>query len=179
MGKCVAILLVTLLFTTFAWGQFPSGNVFIGYSYTQTQLVPGQSTNLNGWNGSLEAKILPLLGIVADVSGHYGSQDTEILGIGGDANLSEYNYMFGPQLSFKLAKFRPFVHALVGGGHIGETLAGASSSSNSIADAFGGGIDYHLVPLISWRLQLDALQTRFFSTSQNNVRFSTGIVVHF
>jgi hypothetical protein len=36
-----------------------------------------------------------------------------------------------------------------------------------------------LIPLISWRLQGDLLQTRFFSTTQNNVRISTGIVVHF
>jgi Outer membrane protein beta-barrel domain len=179
MGKCATILLVALLFTTFAWGQIPSGNVFIGYSYTQTNLVPGQSTNMNGWNGSVEGQFLPLLGVVADLSGHYGSQVTTISGIGGSANLSEYNFLFGPRLSFKLHKFRPFVHALFGGGHIGASLRGASTSSSSFADALGGGFDYRLVPLISWRVQLDALQTRFFSTSQTNPRFSTGIAIHF
>jgi len=179
MGKGGAVVVATLLFTAGAWGQLLSGNAFIGYSYTQTNLTAGQSTNLNGWNGSVEMKVLPLLGIVGDVSGHYGSQDTEVLGIGGDAKLSEYNFLFGPQLSFKLGKFRPFVHALFGGAHLGETLSGASSSSNSFADALGGGIDYHLFPLISWRIQLDALQTRFFSATQNNPRFSTGIVFHF
>jgi hypothetical protein len=179
MVKVGAVVAVAFLFTACSWGQLLSGNAFIGYSYTQTNLTPAQSTNLNGWNGSVELKVLPLLGVVADVSGHYGSQDTEVLGIGGDANLSEYNYLFGPQLSFKLGKFRPFVHALFGGAHIGETLSTASNSSNSFADALGGGIDYHLFPLISWRFQLDALQTRFFGTTQNNPRFSTGIVVHF
>lgn len=44
MGKCAAISLVGLLFTVSAWGQLPSGNVFFGYSYTQTNLTPGQST---------------------------------------------------------------------------------------------------------------------------------------
>ena len=179
MGKCATILWVALFFTTFAWGQIPSGNVFIGYSYTQTNLVPGQSTNMNGWNGSVEGQFLPLLGIVADLSGHYGSQNTTISGVGGNANLSEYNFLFGPQLSFKVHKFRPFVHALFGGGHIGASLTGVSTSSSSFSDAFGGGLDYHLFPLISWRLQGDLLQTRFFSTSQNNPRFSTGIVIHF
>lgn len=179
MGKGGAVVVASLLFTACAWGQLLSGNAFIGYSYTQTNLTPGQSTSLNGWNGSVEMKVLPLLGLVADVSGHYGSQDTTVLGIGGQANLSEYNFLFGPQLSFKVGKFRPFVHALFGGAHLGETLSGASASANSFSDALGGGIDYHLIPLISWRVQADALQTRFFSTSQNNVRFSTGIVVHF
>jgi hypothetical protein len=54
-----------------------------------------------------------------------------------------------------------------------------SSSDTSFAYALGGGIDYHLIPLISWRVQGDLLQTRFFSNTQNNVRISTGIVVHF
>lgn len=179
MGKCAAISVATLLFTAFAWGQLPSGNVFIGYSYTQTNLAPGQSTNMNGWNGSVEGQFLPLLGVVADVSGHYGSQAITITGVGGNANVSEYNFLFGPELSFKVHKLRPFAHALLGAGHVSASLTRASTSSSSFSDALGGGLDYHLVPLISWRVQLEALQTRFFSTSQNNVRFSTGIVVHF
>ena len=179
MGKCAAILLVALFCTTFAWGQLPSGNVFFGYSYTQTNLVPGQSTGLNGWNGSIEGQLLPLLGVVADVSGHYGSQDTTINGVGGNANISEYNFLFGPELSFKVWRIRPFVHALIGGGHIGTSLSGASTSSGSFADALGGGVDYRFARILGWRFQLEALQTRFFSSSQTNARFSTGIVVHF
>jgi hypothetical protein len=78
-----------------------------------------------------------------------------------------------------VGKFRPFAHALLGGGHINVSASGLSNSSTSFADALGGGLDYHLIPLISWRIQADALQTRFFSGTQNNVRVSTGIVVHF
>jgi hypothetical protein len=93
--------------------------------------------------------------------------------------VSEYNFLFGPELSFKIHKFRPFAHALIGAGYISASFTGVSTSSSGFSDALGGGIDYHLIPLISWRFQLEALQTRFFSTSQNNVRFSTGVVVHF
>jgi len=71
------------------------------------------------------------------------------------------------------------VHALIGAGHIHESASALSNSDTSFADALGGGLDYHLIPLISWRFQADALQTRFFNGSQNNLRFSTGIVVHF
>jgi hypothetical protein len=179
MGKCAAILWVALLFTTCAWGQLPSGNVFFGYSYTQTNLVPGQSTGLNGWEGSIEGQLLPLLGLVADFSGHYGSQDTTINGVGGSANLSEYNFLFGPELSFKVSRIRPFVHALIGGGHIGASLSASSTSSGSFSDALGGGLDYRFARILGWRFQLEALQTRFFNSSQTNARFSTGIVVHF
>jgi len=32
---------------------------------------------------------------------------------------------------------------------------------------------------LHWRFQADYLQTRFFSQTQNDFRFSTGIVFHF
>jgi hypothetical protein len=188
MRKTVPICLLVFV-ASLAFGQLPSGNVYFGYSHTGTNLVPGQSTGLNGWNGSVEGKVLPLLGLVADFSGDYGSQSlTTACPLGAlppcpsplaNVNVSEYNFLFGPRLSFKVSKFRPFVHALIGVGHIRESAASLSNTDNSFADALGGGLDYHLIPLISWRLQFDALQTRFFNSSQSNLRFSTGIVVNF
>jgi hypothetical protein len=178
-----------LLWASWAFAQLPSGNVYFGYSHTDTNLVPGQSTGLNGWNGSVEGKFLPLLGLVADFSGDYGSQSLPIAcplqllppcsPQPSNVDVSEYNFLFGPRLSFRVAKFRPFVHALIGVGHIRESASVLSNTDTSFADALGGGLDYHLIPLISWRLQFDALQTRFFNSSQNNLRFSTGIVVNF
>jgi hypothetical protein len=168
MCKSAVAGLVVLLLASSASAQISSGNVFFGYSHTSTNLVPGKSTGLNGWNGSVEGKVLPLLGLVGDLSGVYGSQNT-----------SEYNFLFGPRLSFSVKKFRPFAHALIGVGHIRAGASGVSNSSTSFADALGGGLDYHLIPLISWRIQLDALQTHFFSSSQSNVRVSTGIAIHF
>jgi hypothetical protein len=135
-----------------------------------------------------EGQVLPLLSLVADFSGQYGSQNLPVVcalpvlpctGPVTSADVSEYNFLFGPRISFKVGKFRPFVHALIGASHVRASATGISSSDTSFADALGGGLDYRLIPLISWRFQLDALQTRFFSSSQNNVRFSTGIVVHF
>jgi len=189
MCKAAAVLLVLLLSSSFALGQPPSGNVYFGYSRTDTNLTPGQSTGLNGWNGSVEGKVLPFIGLVADFSGHYGSQNVPVacpLQIlppcspqPSNVDVSEYNFLFGPRVSFKISKFRPFVHALIGAGHIHESASALSNSDTSFADALGGGLDYHLIPLISWRFQADALQTRFFNGSQNNLRFSTGLVVHF
>src|SRR5581483_3130994 len=187
MMKVVGLLSLAL-FSSLAMAQIPSGKVFVGYSYTRTVLVPGQATRLNGWNGSVEGKIFPLIGLVADFSGHYGSQNlpqacplqvVPCLVSAAKVDVSEYNFLFGPRLSFRVGKFRPFVHALIGASHLRESASPVSNSDTSFSDALGGGLDYHLLPLISWRVQADALQTRFFSGSQSNIRFSTGIVVTF
>jgi hypothetical protein len=189
MSKIAVVSLALFVLASFASAQIPSGNVFVGYTYTQTNLVPGQSTSLNGWNGSLEGKIFPFIGLVADIGGVYGSQSLAVAcplqGLPTcptpitNASLSEYNFLFGARASFSVHKFRPFVHALVGVSRLDESGTGVSNTNTSLADALGGGLDYHLIPLISWRVQADALQTRFFSTTQTNLRFSTGIVVHF
>jgi len=43
----------------------------------------------------------------------------------------------------------------------------------------GGGLDYKIIKGLAWRGQLDFLQTRFYSRTQNNFRFSTGVVLRF
>ncbi len=189
MCKTASVFLLFALWTGVAAAQIPSGNIFFGYSHTSTNLVPGQGTGLNGWNASGEGKVLPFIGLVADISGVYGSQGLAVVcpvaiiptcpTPATNANISEYNFLFGPRASFSVRKFRPFVHALIGISHIRTSAAGSGNSSTSFGDALGGGLDYRLIPAIAWRFQFDALQTRFYSSSQSNLRFSTGIVVHF
>jgi hypothetical protein len=43
----------------------------------------------------------------------------------------------------------------------------------------GGGVDYRIFRPIALRFEGDYLQTRFYSTTQNNLRLSTGIVFRF
>jgi len=187
--KLAAVLFALLLFATAGYAQVPGGNVFIGYSYMSADLVSGDRTNMNGWNGSVEGKVLPFVGIVADLSGHYGTPPLAVnptctaviggscSGLNGNANI--YNFLFGPRVSVSVGKVRPFAHVLFGAGHISTSGFGFSSSDTSFAYALGGGVDYHLIPLVSWRVQADWLQDRFFSNTQNNVRISTGIAIHF
>ncbi len=164
MCRRITVGLVILFSVTFASAQIPTkGNIFFGYSYNSADFNGAGRANLNGWEGSLEGKVLPFVGIVADISGNYGVGD------------SLHNVIFGPQVSVPVGKFTPFAHALVGVGHI----SGNATSDTSLADAFGGGLDYRLFHVIGWRFQIDALQTRFFSQTQNDVRVSTGIVLHF
>jgi hypothetical protein len=163
MQKISGIVIALLLLGGAGFAQVPtSGNVFIGYSYNRANFSGG-GLNLNGWNGALEGKVAPFLGVVADISGQYGS------------GVSQHNVLFGPQVSTSIGRIRPFAHVLVGVSHV----SGGGDSDTSFGDAIGGGVDYKLIKLIAWRFQGDLLQTRFFHDTQNDFRFSTGVVVHF
>ncbi|MBI1741304.1 MAG: outer membrane beta-barrel protein [Acidobacteriales bacterium] len=176
---CTLVLLLTAL-AGVASAQIPTkGNMFFGYSYNRSEIVSNDATNLNGWNASLEGKLLPWVGIVADISGHYGNRNFFVpVGDNPNADLSEYNFLFGPRVSVKVSRFRPFAELLVGAGHISRSK-GISDSDTSFANAVGGGLDYHVFGPVAVRGQLDWIHTRFFGNGQNDVRFSTGVVVHF
>jgi len=183
MRKTLPAVLLLLLFGTLASAQIPSANVFFGYSYYNTDLSSIDRANTNGWEASVEGKVIPFLGIVADFDSHFGSQNFPSvcsLGVSActyNASFVEHNFLFGPRVSVSLGKIRPFAEALFGGAHVSVNNGGPSDTS--FATALGGGLDYKLIPLVAWRLQGDYVETRFFSTTQNNVRISTGIVIRF
>ncbi|MGA9039438.1 MAG: hypothetical protein WB421_02785 [Terriglobales bacterium] len=163
MQKFLGIAFALLFLTAAGFAQAPtSGNVFIGYSYNRANFS-GDGVNLSGWTGAVEGKVAPFLGMVADLSGEYGS------------GISQHNVLFGPRVSASVGRIRPFANVLFGVSHV----SGGGASDTSFADAIGGGIDYKLVKPIAWRFQGDLLQTRFFSDTQNDFRFSTGLVIHF
>ena len=207
MQKTAGILLGLFLAAGVAHAQIPtSGNIFFGYSYSGgdvsatgcppicpsggAALVPShRSTGFNGWEGSLEGKFLPWIGVVADVSRHYASRDFTVvcfLQPGSpqcppspqSVHSTISTYLIGPRVSVPIGRFTPFAHALFGAGHISDS--GATSNSNtSFATAIGGGLDYRLIKGLAWRLQADEVHTRFFSGGQDHFRFSTGIDFRF
>lgn len=183
MHKGMWICFSLLLFETLATAQVPSGNVFFGYSYYNTNLSSIDRANTNGWEASLEGKLIPWVGIVADFDAHYGSQSFPVFCEAilncvptAHANFTEHNYLFGPRISVSVAKFRPFAEVLIGAAHV---HVNGINSDTSFATGIGGGLDYKLFPLLAWRFQGDYVHTHFFSATQNNIRISTGIAVHF
>ena len=179
----VGFTLLLFLYAGLASAQIPtSGNVFFGYSYYNTDLSSIDRANTNGWELSVEGKVLPWVGIVADFDSHYGSQNfPTACPLGGvctfNASVTEHNFLFGPRVSASVGKIRPFAEALFGGAHV--ALDNGGGSDTSFVTALGGGIDYKIIRPVAWRLQGDYVQTRFFGATQNNVRLSTGIVLRF
>ena len=177
------VLLLTML-SSAAWAQIPTrGNVFFGYSYDRTPVVSNDTTNTNGWEATLEGKFLPWIGLVADVDSHYGSHNFgPFCEPGGcttfHADVAAHNVLFGPRVSVQVKRFRPFGEFLVGVGHISRSN-GISDSNTSFVNAVGGGLDYRIAGPITFRGQLDWINTRFYGEGQNGARFSTGIAVHF
>jgi len=185
MHKAFIILGTCFLFAGIAAAQIPAGgNVYFGYTYYNTSLSVSRA-NLNGWEGSFEGKLFPLLGFVADFTGHYGSQQFPNPGatcaIGAvcpplSVNAHIYEALFGPRLSVPIGKFRPFGEFEVGAGHVTTNGFG---SDTSFATAVGGGLDYKIVRPVAWRFQGDYVRTKFFNRTDNNLRLSTGIVFRF
>jgi opacity protein-like surface antigen len=91
-----------------------------------------------------------------------------------------HTFMFGPVVRAPLPKITPFAHALFGGGHISGEAAGTSASETDFTWAAGGGVDWAVLPHVGIRVaQADLLQTRAGNTSQNNFRYSAGVVLKF
>ncbi len=192
MLKTACIGVVLFLFAGLANAQIPSGDVFLGFSYERTNSTafgPNlvrttlSSPNLHGWEASFEGKVLPFVGIVGEVSGHYGTQSFTKPTPNGLQTINvtghEQEYLVGPRLSIPVSKFTPFVEVMVGAAHIhtGGSLPGPSNTS--FATAVGGGLDYRLFGPVALRAEGDYLRTKFFSSTQNNLRLSAGVAFHF
>ena len=190
----IAIVIFLFLFAGFAAAQIPTaGNVFVGYSFENTSsstlYTDISRPNLNGWDASLEGRVFPHIGIVTDISGHYGSENFANTVGAGSVDGHELDVLFGPRLSFSVGKFRPFGEVMVGVAHVSVngsavdsqsgTFGSLNTSNTSFATAWGGGLDYKVIPVIGLRLEVDNVRTNLFSTWQNNVRISTGVVFRF
>jgi hypothetical protein len=151
-GRIVAAAVAMLLCSIAADAQLPTdGNVFFGYSYYSTDVSSSSHYNLNGWEGSVEAKVFRWLGVVVDLSGHYG-QGSGANGCPPESGsgcttsnvpVREYNALVGPRVSVSVGKVRPFAEAMFGMGHFGGNSV---LPDTEFATAIGGGVDYKIFP---------------------------------
>ncbi len=163
--------------------ETPKVDIFAGYSYVRENPSTSGANgfSLNGGSASLTYHVKDWISGVADFGAYHNGN---ILGSGVDGTLS--TYLFGPRVSYRSYKrVTPFGEALFGVAHAGASLLGTSTSQNAFAMALGGGVDYRLNSRFSLRpVQLDYLITRFpegttGNETQNNLRVSTGILLHF
>lgn len=182
--RVIAATLFLCLLTVAAHAQLPSGDLYGGYSFARADLTFNDHASMRGFEASVEGKLFPMVGIVADASSNYTNSTVPYCTIPGvcpdiTVNTTLRVLTGGPQVSFALGRFSPFVHGMIGAAHIKEGDNGYAAADTSLAVVVGGGVDYQLVHRVKWRLQADELQTRFFGGTQNNLRFSTGFVLHF
>ena len=167
--------LVALAASSLCMGQVaPRWEIFGGYSYRSFDSPPigfSDRTNLNGWNGEPSFNINTSWSIAADLSGQYGYK------------LTAYNFMIGPQYSWRKEKSKLFVHVLFGKAQNTvnirtETRNGFESVGRAIA--VGGGYDRDLTPRFTLRaVQADYVNSNTFGVTQNDIRVSVGLVYHF
>lgn len=185
------MVLAALLFCLLecaAAAQAPNpSNVFAGYSFDGANLFSGQHANLNGWNFSAESKLRRFIGVVGDVSGHYGSATVFSPDCGNVSNpacfpnnrVSQYYFQFGFRGSYEVGRIRPYGEALVGGAYTIENAWGISNTRISFAETLAAGLDYRITRRFAWRLEAGWLVSGSTASRQNNVRASTGLVVRF
>jgi opacity protein-like surface antigen len=178
MRKSIVWALLVLAMSVVSFAQdVPKAEVFGGYQYTR--INPGHGVDgdsFNGWDAAVQYNWNKAFGLKADFSGAYKS----VLGV----SLRQHTYLFGPVVSARSEKATVFAHALFGGAHAtadaGSGSFLGSASDNAFAMAFGGGLDYNFHKNVAIRVgQFDYLPTRFGGETQNNFRYSTGIVFRF
>ena len=167
MRKLALIAVFAIGGSLFALGQesTPQAEIFGGYSllHADNGFV---GNNASGWEASLAGNYNRWLGLTADFSGHYDSF--------GGVDVSDHNFLFGPTVSLRNPRFTPFGHALFGDSHI----SAGGVSDNSFGMALGGGLDWNLTQRFAVRvIQADYLFTHFGGDTQNNIRFSFGLVL--
>lgn len=142
-------------------------NVFVNYS-----LLNGNLThNASGWeigytqNFNID-RPKPFGGIQAIVSAHHQSVP--------QGHIHVHDLMLGPNLQNSLGPFTVSAHVMAGFAHTGGTLG----SHNGFASALGGNFDWDINPILAIRLcSIDWYHSRLLGASQQNVRFSAGVVL--
>lgn len=147
--------------------EIPKVQVFGGYSYTRFDTPSfgfSNQTGLNGYNFSPAYNLIRGFGVVAELSGQYRS----------GANLRDI--AVGPQFLYPRGNMTFFGHFLIGKAR-SLVQVGGPQEDTARAVALGGGMDYALSTRFALRaFQVDYLHTTLFNTTQNNLRFSTGLV---
>jgi hypothetical protein len=169
-GMAVTFLLLLLMLGTASSAgaqDMPRVQVFGGYSYIRYDTASfgfANSTGVNGYNFSPAYNIIRGFGVVAELSGQYKT------------GLNFRDLAVGPQFIYLRGKKTLIAHLLIGESR-SLIQAGTPQEDTARVVAFGGGMDYDLTPRFAVRaFQIDYLHTTLFSTTQNNFRFSTGLV---
>lgn len=180
----VSLLALATVFGISASAQeLPKIDVSASYSYFRA--IPSspllKDYSLNGGSASAAYNVKDWLSGVFDFGGYtVGSTN------GVNINNHLLTYMAGPKFTYRTRRFSPFAQVLVGGARAGSGVFATSNSHTGLATDFGVGLDWNYRDRFSIRpVQVDYLLTHLpeignsNTLTQNNVRYSAGIVFHF
>jgi Outer membrane protein beta-barrel domain len=166
----------------------PTLEVGGGYAFRSWQVPPlaqpPSRYNMNGWNANVPYNVIDKIGSALDVAGTRNNSN-------GDQSIC--SFMPGPRLyPMGHHKLTSFVHVMAGLGRYklyllpDDTIPepALNYSENRLAFDFGGGIDAMVNSRVAIRVAQVAYERTVFTVftdpaSQNNFRFSAGVVVHF
>ena len=161
--------LVFLALVSVVAQEVPKVEVFGGYSWS--------GGNFHGWDTSVTGNVTKRFGLVADFSGHYGSE----LGLV-RVDQHAHSFLFGPRLSFRGKRLTPFVYGLFGATRFAESAVingqRLSAVSNGFSLAVGGGLDIKVNDRIAIRaFQLDYFRPTVNDEPNNRGRLAFGVVL--
>jgi opacity protein-like surface antigen len=144
----------------------PKADLYAGYSYHDAE-----EGGLHGWRATLAWDQWGKLGLVADVSGHYGSAE--------GVDFDDLTFMGGLRFALHGKTVTPFVYGLAGGALAGTSVTvfavSISESETHFAWAAGGGLDVRLSDRWAVRAQADYLRVEA-DRAEGNLRVGVGVV---
>jgi hypothetical protein len=157
----------------------PQVETFLGYTYVRF----GSTTNApaftsNGGSGQFAYNFNKWLSGVADLGAVHNSHiyDSQV---GNTAT----NFLFGPRLSLRYPRLRPYFQILFGGVYFtSSSTTQIMGSQTAFAMTAGGGLDIPVNKHLDFRpIGLDYFMTRLQNlrtlgdNNQNNLRYTTGL----
>ena len=144
----------------------PKADLFAGYSYHDSE-----DGGLQGWQAALGWNLWGRLGLLADVSGHYKSEE--------GVDLDDLTFMGGVRFALHGKTITPFAYGLAGGVRAGASVrvfdVEISESETRFAWAAGGGFEVRLSDRWAVRAQADYLRIEA-DPAEGNLRVGAGVV---
>ena len=162
----------------------PKLDVGLGFDVQRANAPPGVSDDfgLAGGRAGVAYHFNGLFAVAAEFSGAHANTISSA-----GQNLTLTTYTFGPRVTLPHHRVAPFGEALFGAGHGSNSYFPAgttyTTSANSFAYSFGGGVDVNLTHRIAIRaVEAQYLHTGFpngSSNEQHQLAIGAGIVLKF
>jgi opacity protein-like surface antigen len=170
MKRVMLLLPAVLIFCVTAHAQdVPRVEIAGGYSFLDAN-VNGSSFHLNGGFGSATENLNSWIGGRLEINAFSGTAF--------GTSVTAQTFTYGPVFSYRrYERFTPCAHLQLGAIHASQGYLGISASASKFAMVGGGGADYNISPRVAIRVQADYLMSRFLNLRQDNLQFSTGLVI--